>query len=54
MEKRQKSDISEDVFVHFDIPLTLEHEWAIMHEAGFGMIKQIESLDGATIIVAEK
>lgn len=53
-EKRKRSEIGQDTFVHFDIPLTLEHELTIMQEAGFHMIKQIESLDGATIIVAEK
>lgn len=53
-QKRQKSGIAEDTFVHFDIPLTLEHELEIMREAGFYNIKQIESIDGATIIVVEK
>lgn len=53
-QKRKKSDIPEDTFVHFDIPLTLEHELKIMREAGFSVVKQIESMDGVTIMVVEK
>lgn len=53
-KKREKSGISQDTFVHFDIPLTLEHELKIMREAGFSIVKQIESIDGATIMVIEK
>ena len=54
IQKRKKSGIPEDSFVHFDIPFTLEHELAIMQEAGFLKIRQIESMDGATMIVIEK
>lgn len=53
-QKRKKSDILQDTFVHFDIPLTLENELAVMQEAGFHNITKIESMDGATIIVVEK
>ena len=53
-KKRERSGIRQNTFVHFDIPLTLEHELEIMQESGFSIIKQIESMDGATIIVAEK
>lgn len=53
-EKRNKAGISEEMFVHFDIPLTLEHELAIMREAGFQEVKMLESINGATIIVVEK
>lgn len=53
-KKREASKILQDTFVHFDIPLTLEHELAVMREAGFQQIKHVESMDGATIIVVEK
>lgn len=53
-QKRKKSGIPENCFVHFDIPLTLEHELELMHEVGFSKINNIESMDGATIIVVEK
>ncbi|MBQ3164100.1 MAG: class I SAM-dependent methyltransferase [Lachnospiraceae bacterium] len=53
-QKRKKSGIPEERFVHFDIPFTLEHELTILQEAGFLNIRQIESMDGATMIVVEK
>ncbi|MBQ6888473.1 MAG: class I SAM-dependent methyltransferase [Lachnospiraceae bacterium] len=53
-QKRKKSGIPEDRFVHFDIPFTLEHELSVMREAGFDKITHVESMDGATIIVVEK
>ena len=54
LQKRKKSGIAEDCFVHFDIPCTLEHELTILQAAGFLNIRQIESMDGATMIVVEK
>ena len=53
-QKRKKSGITEDCFVHFDIPLTLEHELSVMREAGFDKITHLESMDGVTMIVVEK
>lgn len=54
LQKRKKSGIAEGRFVHFDIPCTLEHELAVMREAGFDKIIHMESMDGTTIIVIEK
>lgn len=52
LQKREQSAISDDCFVHFDIPLTLEHESRLLQDVGFFMEK---ILDGdATIIVAVK
>ncbi len=52
LEKRKQSAISENCYVHFDIPLTLEHEKNLLQEAGF-VIEKV--LDGsATIIIAQK
>ena len=53
-QKRKKSGIPEDRFVHFDIPFTLEHELSVMREAGFVKITHVESMDGVTMIVVEK
>lgn len=53
-EKRKKAGIPEDVFVHFDIPLTLEHETELLQEAGFVEIVVEDSIDGATILIVKK
>lgn len=35
LEKRKKSAIPDNCFVHFDIPLVLEHEKELLQDAGF-------------------
>lgn len=52
LNKRKQSALSENCHVHFDIPLTLEHEKALMRDAGF-VIKKILD-DNATIVIAGK
>lgn len=52
LKKRSQSAIPEDCYVHFDIPLTLEHEKGILEKAGFVIEKVVD--DDATIIVARK
>lgn len=54
LEKRQRSNIAPDRFVHFDIPLTLEHEETLLREAGFSDIMVADSLEGATLLTARK
>lgn len=52
LNKRKQSAISENCYVHFDIPMTLEHEKDLLQNAGF-VIQKV--LDGnATIIIASK
>ena len=52
LNKRKQSAIPENCYVHFDIPLTLEHEKELLQNAGF-VIEKV--LDGsATIIIAGK
>lgn len=52
LKKRKQFPISESCYVHFDIPLTLEHEKELLQEAGF-VIEKI--LDGnVAIIIAGK
>lgn len=53
-EKRRHSAIPDGRFVHFDIPLTLEHEKKLLQNAGFIIEKVADDPDGATIIMARK
>ena len=53
-EKRSKSAVPEHDFVHFDIPLTLEHELALLQSAGFHAEKIWDAPEEADIIVAKK
>lgn len=54
LKRRMLSGIPDDRFVHFDIPLTLEHEAEVLRDAGF-VIKEIrDEPDGMTIFVAGK
>ncbi len=54
LEKRKRFAIPEDRFVHFDIPLTLEHESSLLRDAGFIIEKVMDNPDGATIFTAGK
>ena len=54
LKKRKQSLIPYNHFVHFDIPLTLEHESRLLQDAGFIIAKVLDNPDGATIILAEK
>ncbi len=52
LDKRKRSAIPDDCYVHFDIPLTLAHEKELLQSAGF-VIEKV--LDGnATILIAGK
>lgn len=54
-ERRRKRDgISSETFVHFDTPLTLEHEMQAMQEAGFAKVELIGYLEGTPMIRAKK
>ncbi len=54
LEKRKRFAIPEHCFVHFDIPLTLEHERELLQDAGFVIEKVLDNPDGATILTARK
>lgn len=54
LERRKKSGIPEEKFIHFDIPLTLEHETEIIEGAGFSHIEVPDSINGVTFICAKK
>lgn len=54
LKKRERAGIPEEQFVHFDIPLTLQHETELLQKAGFVIEKVLENPDNATIITARK
>lgn len=53
-KRRKQFAIPDSSFIHFDIPLTLEHEKKLLQNAGFVPEKVLDNPDGATIIVARK
>ena len=54
LEKRKKSLIPEERFVHFDIPLTLEHELKLLRDVGFSVEKIVDAPGEVTVIQAVK
>ena len=52
--KRKEKQIAEDVFVHIDIPLTLEHQMDLMKNAGFRNVRVLYENCGTMIIRADK
>lgn len=52
--RRKRDNIPDDRYIHFDTPLTLEHELAAMLSGGFSEANLVENLDGTPIIIAKK
>lgn len=52
--RRARDGIAAERFVHFDTPLTLEHETQALRAAGFARIEADEAIEGAVIIRAWK
>jgi tRNA (cmo5U34)-methyltransferase len=52
--KRESEKIPDDVFVHFDTPLTVEHEISLLKTAGFATVNLVSCINGASIIVCCK
>ena len=52
--KRKENHIPDDVFVHIDIPLTLEHQIQLMKNAGFRNVHILYENKSTMIIKAEK
>lgn len=53
-QKRQQQGIPAEQFVHFDTPLTVEHEMALLQNAGFSKVEWIECIEGASFLRCEK
>lgn len=54
LKKRTLSPVAENCFVHFDIPLTLDHEKELLQNVGFTIEEVLRNPDNATIITAAK
>ncbi len=54
LQKREHFAIPDGQLVHFDIPLTLEHETSLLQQAGFSKVDAMDSIEGATILTAAK
>ena len=52
--RRQRDGIPPERFVHFDTPLTLENELALLRGAGFDTVRAPECIEGACFIEAVK
>ena len=52
--RRAAQGIAPGQFVHFDTPLTVPHERAILHQAGFTRIDTPACIAGATFVLAKK
>lgn len=52
--KRREGNIPADVFVHLDIPLTLEHQLELLRRAGFRQIRVLYENCGTVLLRAEK
>jgi len=52
--RRAQQGINPEIFVHFDTPLTAEHEMALFRAAGFVDVEVIASIEGATFIRGRK
>ena len=52
--RRERDGIPDDRYIHFDTPLTLEHELSAMRSGGFDEAALVEQINGTPIIVAKK
>lgn len=52
--RRERDNIPAESYIHFDTPLTLEHELQAMRAGGFSEVGLVENLDGTPIIVVKR
>ena len=50
---RREQGFSPDEFVHYDTPLTIAHQAAVMRAAGFASVEQKMRVENTTILVAK-
>lgn len=53
-DKRRQQGVSADTFIHFDTPLTVEHETELLRKAGFDQVDWIDCIQGASFLRCEK
>jgi tRNA (cmo5U34)-methyltransferase len=46
--------LPEDTYVHFDTPLTAEHEISLLKKAGFISVELAACINGAALIISKK
>ena len=51
---RVRSGLPEDMFIHIDTPLTMEHQLELMKSAGFRDVKVLHQNGGTVLFRAEK
>ena len=49
-KKRRQQGINEEQFVHFDTPLTAEHEMKLLRDAGFSQVEWLCAIEGASFL----
>lgn len=52
--RRKRNRIPEDVLIHIDIPLTLDHQVELLKNAGFQTVEVLYQNEGTAIIRADK
>ena len=53
-KKRKRAGIAEDIWMHFDIPLTVPHELELLKNAGLSRLRILEDREDAVILMLEK
>ncbi|MDQ5984156.1 MAG: Carboxy-S-adenosyl-L-methionine synthase [Eubacteriales bacterium SKADARSKE-1] len=53
-KKRKEENIPDNEFVHFDTPLTAEHEMKLLSNAGFKNVEILNCINGVCFITAKK
>ena len=51
---KQKQGIADTAFYHYDTPLTVEHETAILKDAGFSKVKALRNWGATYTIIAKR
>ena len=51
---RREQGISPDEFVHYDTPLTISHQIAVLRKAGFATVEQKMRVENTTILLATR
>ena len=52
--RRERDGVPDGEYIHFDTPLTLEHELSAIRAGGFEEVSLVENLKGTPIIIAKK
>ncbi|MFA7672728.1 MAG: methyltransferase domain-containing protein [Clostridia bacterium] len=53
-DRRKINNVPDDIFVHIDIPLTMEHQIGLMQNAGFRKVQAVYQNESTVIFKADK